>query len=488
MGKDRRSKHRGAEGPSSEQSQYLAEGWFPINRNLLEEIQKKIKAGGYGSVETLVQDIAKDFSLFVHVLRNSAGLLSSEVRGSEPNPFRLLHAVGLESLQSILPASPESVSPHLSAEMSRDQGLCLKSALISSGTAELLGEKVGTDPGMALSASLLRHTGLSLVAWNYPRIYLKALAGTSTIVGGSLDWQLTKVLGYSPRNMGIRLALPGQFNPGLLAIVGERHEDADDTGLALPEDVRLAAKFCAIGETFAKVSDPEHFPISQKEWGDVVSHMHYFLGENAVAKVLDRVNAHLSEYSEVTPKNFDVTLSPEKNVKLSSLYHGKRLLSSNAHVAKCNELLRTKFQAVYSAMTPGEVSIRALEILLMEVIPWAGFARGCLYLLDRDSAFLVPRLKIGDAKLSRYKPVRCETEVITDHPIANALLSSIPIKQKDILLHGERISHISGAVGRGDRGGVLYLELAESAIDSLDNEQMVFFRAIQQAVNDCLGI
>ncbi len=101
--------------------------------------------------------------------------------------------------------------------------------------------------------------------------------------------------------------------------------------------------------------------------------------------------------------------------------------------------------------------------------------------------YLIPRLKIGEGSIKRYRPIRCETEVFTDHPIANALFSSIPIKQKDILLHGERISHISGSIGAAGKGGVLYLEMSEAVEDTLNNEQMICFRAIQRAVNDCLG-
>ncbi|NMC62761.1 MAG: hypothetical protein GYA55_06275 [SAR324 cluster bacterium] len=487
MGKGSRKNQKKFEGLSSEQAAYLQEGWFPVNVKLLSQIQEKLSGNRYSGSHELVKDLSKDFALFTYTLRNCVNMLDAEQRGEENNPVKILENTDLANLSSILSPSASLISNHNLIDMTRDQGLCLKHALISSSTAELLGEKVGIEKGMTFSTSLLRHVGLSLVAWNYPRIYSKALSGLASSGRGGLEWELSKVLGFVPRTAGISLTMPGALNPGLLIALGEYKQDENATVIDIPEDLRLVAKFCDIGETFAKVSDPEHFPMSQKDWDNVVQDIDHYLGHDGVSKVLAGVNENLLNYAHATPKNFDVTLTPEKNVKLSSLYHGKRLLAANPYIAKCNDVIRTKFQSVYSSMVPGQVSIKALEILINEVIPWAGFTRGCIYLMDKNDMYLIPRLKIGTGNISRYRPVRCETEVFTDHPIANALFASIPIKQKDILLHGERVSHISGSIGNGNKGGVLYLELSDEAADSLANEQMVFFRAIQQALNDCLG-
>ena len=488
MGSNYPGKKKSPDGVSSEQTVYLQDGWFPVNGKLLRGIQENIQKGHYSDSRALVEEVSRDFSLFAYTLRGYLSLLDVQKRDQETNPFRMLQCADLATLSSILSVGEEGMSSHSLSEMSREQGLCLKNALLSSSTAALLAEHAGVDKGMTFSAALLRQVGLNLVAWNFPRIYSKALSSVSSEGSGNLECQLTKVLGFSPRSAGVRLTLPGPVHPGLLTMLGEFRQQEDEEQIKMPEVIQLATKFCTIGETFAKVSDPEHFPISQRDWNEVLQEINHYLGSDGVSKILTHVNGQLVNYASVTPKSFDVSLSPEKNVKLSGLYYGKRLLAGNPYIPKCNDFLRTKFQAVYSAMAPGEVSIRALEILLSEVIPWAGFTRGCIYIMDKDETYLIPRLKIGDGTIKRYKPIRCETEVLIDHPIANALFSSIPIKQKDILLHGERVSHISGPIGSSGRNGVLYLEMSDSAADSLDNEQMVFFRAIQQAVNDCLGI
>lgn len=486
MGTNFSGKRKNGDGISSEQASYLTEGWFPANAKLLRRIQEKIGNGAYPGTAALLEDVLNDYALFAYTLRTYMSSVPADFQTLESNPMKILEQAPLASLASILAVPEGRISTHNLTDMVRDQAACLKGTLISSTTAETLAGKVGVDKNLTFSTSLLRQVGMNLVAWNYPRIYSKALASASSD-GNTLERQLFKILGFAPRAIGVKLALPGPVNSGLLTMLGERQMSVE--GDAPPsEQALMVSKFCELGESFSRVNDPEHFTVSQKEWDGLVGDITHYLGRDGMNKILSQVNEKFASYTAVVPKVFDISITPEKNVRLSGLYHGKRLLLANNYIAKCTDLLRTKFQAVYSAMTPGDVSIRALELLMTEVIPRAGFTRGCVYLMDRDNTYLVPRLKIGEGQIQRYKAVRCETEVLSDHPIVNALFSSIPLKQKDVILHGERVSHISGSLGSGERTGVLYLEMAEDAADSLDNEQVTFFRAIQQAVNDCLGI
>ena len=475
-------------GGKQDHAAYLLEGWFPVNSKVLRGIQDKIRNNAYSDTNSLVEDIKGDFSLFTFCLRNLQESQKGEFDITALNPIQIMRQADYATLVSIVSASEGQISTHSFNSMIKDQALCLKNALVSASTAEILGEKVGIDKGMPFSCSLLRQVGLNLVAWNYPRIYSKALGTISEEKAQSLDLELGKILSFNPRSLGIKLALPGRVNPILMNVLGEKLKVSEESEIVIPEDAALTLKFCELGECFAKVSDPEHYPVSSREWSEVMETVNHYLGDDGISRIINRINDQFVNYMPLAPKVFDGDLSPERNVRLSNLYHGKRLLATNPFVAKCNETLKIKFQSVYSSIAPGEVSTEALQKLVAEVIPCAGFQRGCIYLMDKTNSFLVPRLRIGEGNISRYKPIRCETDVLIDHPVANALFSSIPIKQQDVLLHGEQVSHISGAIGTGRQAGVLYLEMSEKSSDSFDNERMTSFKAIQHCLNHCLGI
>ena len=480
-------KSRSAAG-KQDHSAYLLEGWFPVNPKLLHNIQDKIRDKGYSDTAKLVDDIKGDFSLFMYCLRNLPDGMKVGCKYSDLNPVNFLKHLKYEDLASILSVRESQISTHSYSNMFKDQALCLKNALVSASTAEILGEKAGLVKGMSFSCSLLRQIGLNLVAWNYPRIYSRALSVVSDKKSEGIEYELARFLGFNPRSLGIKLALPGKIDPVLLSVLGEKTRLPEDDLESLPEEAALTLKFCEVGESFAKVSDPEHYPVSSREWTEVIDTVNHYIGNDGISMVNSRINDQFVNYAPLAPKVFDGDLSPERNVRLSNLYHGKRLMATNPYVPKCSENLKIKFQSVYSAIAPGEVSTEALQKLVSDVIPMAGFRRGCLYLVDKSNSYLVPRLRIGDGDISRYKPIRCETDLMVEHPVANALFSSIPIKQNDVMLHGERVSHISGSIGNGQQGGVLYLEMSDAAADTLGNEQMISFRAIQCCLNHCLGI
>jgi len=65
--------------------------------------------------------------------------------------------------------------------------------------------------------------------------------------------------------------------------------------------------------------------------------------------------------------------------------------------------LQEEFKKLYAKITPAKIQKENILILVHQIVPKAGFMRGCVYVFEPDSITLVPRLKIGSAELSDFK-------------------------------------------------------------------------------------
>lgn len=84
--------------------------------------------------------------------------------------------------------------------------------------------------------------------------------------------------------------------------------------------------------------------------------------------------------------------------------------------------------------------------------------------------------------------IHCRERTQSESAIVDALYSNLPLKQEGAIMHGQKVSHVTGSIGSGDKTGVLYLEMSDSAASSYENEHILFFKAIRHCLNECLNL
>ena len=456
---------------------YLSRGWFPVNGSHLREIKEKLQGGSYnGDVAALVADLRTDYALLTYCLSSMRKGAASPV-----NPLDTLTSLSMDEFKKLLSVSEGDISNHSFGDILKAQALRFKHTVISCSTGEAIAERTGSNGDLMSSYAILRQIGLHLVAWNYPRVYSKALT-TALTTNEDLEAILKKQLGFSPRGVGARITL-GQMPAEVRLGLGlESPREGSDNEAA------HVSRLCDIGEAFAKINDPEHFPADTRNWKTVVSSINHYLGPKGISIIRERVEANCANYIAVAPKIFETDLSPEKNLEIANQHFAQTLLSTNGHAAKMEGDLKEILFRIYALIRPGQISTDALQLLVSELVPQCGFSQGCVFLIDSSSQALVPRLRIGRRPLNHYKSFLVGAVQHLDNPIVDALYSPTPIKQDNALLFGENVSHVSGAIGQGDKAGVLYLEMGSRLAEFGGMEAVRRFRAIRHTLNDCLAL
>jgi hypothetical protein len=473
---------------------YVGKAWFPVNGPLFHQIKGKLKAGAYDNDRTvLIEDLKCDLSAFAHCLRGLRDFVTEEQRVL--NPLSLLRTIQKEALTELLDINEERISPHYFQPEVKFQNQRIKQTIVSCSTAEVLGRAAQEDSDLYFSCALVRQLGLNLVAWNYPKIYSSALSTVSAMTqreaARSLEQALTRTLGLSPLRIGARVALGWNRCPEVLAGIGV---EVDEPALGWEQSVANAeAKStgerirhsCEISETLARLSDSEYFTATEEDWADFHREINTNLGHKGLTLISQRLDQQSRGYVAISPETFRIDISKEKNLQLANQQYAHKLFEENKAIKSCSKDLQAKFRALYEHVLRTNVSAQGVGILANLVVPACGFNRGCVYLVDERRMMLTPMLRIGDTSLSRFRPLNCNNAA-TDNPALEALSYSTPLIQENVVVAGEMVSHITGAFGNAQKMGVLYLEMSERLRESDRHRALVLFKAIRQALCDCL--
>lgn len=469
---------------------YVARGWMPVQAPVLKDVQRKLAGKLYeGRPNDLIADLRNDFSLFTYCFRQ----LGQKVAGEDRlrSPLDLLRSRSHRELTEIFGVGGNEVSSHDFIGMKEVQLMRLKHQLVSCATVELIAEKQGIDVDVAVMAALFRQLGVALVAWNYPSTCAKAL---STYGGGPADAplhfddEISTIVGFDPHRLGKEFLLSWNADPVMrLALARgdaeEEDEEIDESTRELGDGVR---RMCQVGEALARTNDPNFYPRAVQRWREVEGEVIYFLGQDG----LDRIREHLVEryahYVGFAPKLLGAALSPQRQVDVVNKHYAEKRYAANEHAQRCPEPVKVAFKGVYDSITQNRVSTVALNGLVGEVVPKAGFLRGCVYILDPKRMVLVPRLRLGETR--EYRPVSCACGGERSHPVSEAFHCSMPIVEENVFLNGDFVSHVTGKFGNIDKVGILYLEMTE-ALREVDREnRLLYFKAIRQCLNDCLNL
>ena len=455
---------------------HLSSGWIPINQKAVKLLQQRIRDGEFkDNRSALVQEMKKDIGLIAYIFK-----YASEEENFVDNPMKLLEAAPLDEIDRIMSSLEDLVHGNSFSSSLKPQSLRLRHSLISCATAEALAEKQGINPDLAFSVAMIRQLGLALVAWNYPRIYAKALQSIATS-GEDIETVLHKGLGFSPRQLASQITLNNP-SPDLKLALGLTQSEID-----VPTIGKRLAVITSLSEAFAEMNDPEHYPLITRKWKSITQGITDILGARGMGILQSKISAVAENYADLPYLSLEADLSIEKNLEVANRRFAELQFNDNSSATKIPEDIQQRLLRVYSFIRPNEISPESLQLLIMECIPAAGFKRGCVFLTNVTNE-LIPRLRIGDRTLEEYRSIPSISVVSSDNPIMEALQAQVPIKRDSTVMFGERVSSVSGIIGNAMKSGVLYLEMDEEVARIGGFEPVLRFKAIRHCLNQCLNL
>lgn len=476
-------------------SAHVNDLWFPVNDALLEQIKDSLNEGRYnGDVQALVKEISGDFSLFLYALRELSRLIHEEDPDiSIPenlSPHRFIEWAGLERLEKILSVSSADISSHTLRAPTRAQSMRLEETMVSVSASQVLAERYSVDPDFAFSASLLRQLGYTLIAWNYPVVYQKAIVESTQ--GKALDVALTQMFGFSPSLLALNVVKSWELPRSLWASITDEMPAEETESWTDEDEVRAIqatlVKIAKTGEALARANNPTVYPTAARDWDFARAEITQALGPDGMSLVQERLKENCLTYLELVPHVFTPTfiLDPEGRI---AEYQLKESADRNPFIQQCIPPLAKELTALYAGLKGGEISRESLHTLAKDIVPMVGFGFGCVYTLDPASSLLIPQLAVGKASLKNYPPVDYSTGIPVDAPVSlTAFQSDEPVFRSVLSSGNVYMVHVAAPLGISQRLGVVLLEMRQETFRIDTAQHLLHFKAITQAFNDCLAL
>jgi hypothetical protein len=460
----------------------MSEAWFPASPSIIEQARRWAQDSDPASNTQLAGVLRSDFSLFMHCLKYQAGTSCGEALDASS----VLADGSLERLRPHLATlEAKQVSRHDATSIDRLRLKRLIQPVVSASVAAALAPSQQISAEQAYACALFRQLGLALIAWNYPHIYSRAANLASP--GNSLEAALSKVLGFSPSMLGVAIAHEWRLSPRYRVALGDRGEVST---LEREAGTRLK-KICEIGEEFARATDPDHYPKASGSWQSAANQLLQLLSQAEFDRLMDSIEVNCKTYFALMPdaplrlpaRAGTRALAIEPNARDSD---GK---TRNPYIKHCPALVVSKLSALYRMLSDPSCQVsEQVETLVRNIIPEAGFPRGCVYLLEPESVNLMPRLAVGEGKVAAYKSVNYKNAPSAEDPVLVAYRSRMPLMEVDVPFLGRKVSYVAGCLGENHLAGVLFLEIGKGILTRPDANPLVYFRALRQALEDCLEL
>jgi hypothetical protein len=464
--------------------EHMSKGGIPVNPAALKAVRDLVESGEWKKDPAgLLEAVKSDPGLFVYVAKNMKSL-ADEVREGV-DPLAQLASLEQEKLVKLFHVSDRDVSTHRLRDATPAQMLRVQQAIISARAAEALGPKVDISADLAFSGAVLRQVGHSMIAWNYPDIYARALLHQRA-KGANLDQELQKLVGMTPAQVGSRFAAEWNLSPELRWAVSGDSQRTPPHQIA-PRGTEVDGKLnlrdvCDLSELFAKANDPLHYPDAPEKWAEAERAIEESVGVSLPDAIAGAVQKSLAFISQVTQHALQTPFFrlPEKPNALSA--EQRALIEANPYLRRCSDEVKLHFVPVYRLITKEGVSVEAIRELVDSAIPHLGFVRGCLYLYKPETGTLKPALRVGDLPLSAY-PTLGENE---HHPVAESLQSTVLLKSPFGPLNSNPGTHLYCALLGEKHRGVLHLEVAPEHEENPAYQATLLFNAVRQCILDCL--
>jgi hypothetical protein len=186
-------------------------------------------------------------------------------------------------------------------------------------------------------------------------------------------------------------------------------------------------------------------------------------------------------------ETFKISLTPplpNKEAEAPSQSHD--VLTFHRHFIDFPAPLRQRLEYFYARLNRSSVDRENVRKVTRDLMPFAGFPNGCIYLFNIGSSSLFPHLSIGD-KTRVYDPVYCSRLDTGRDPIAVAFRSSSPITNSGEGGDGDQ-PYIAASFGYIRRVGVLYLELGAELKELHITKALKIFSVLNQALQDSLNV
>ena len=451
--------------------QHVLKPWFPINQEVLQQVRKRFADGEYAKAPgELLKDLKGDFALFTLVVKEliQVGKAEGAPAATLHNPVELIKWGGPERILAILSNDKKLPATHSLHWSEPFQISRLRETAISATTASLLSEKKNLDPEMGFARGVVREIGLNLIAWNYPTLYSKVIEGLKP--GQNLDDELSKELGFTPTLLAVRIMRPDV-------------EEEDPQVEEIERQWNLYDDLCEIGEALARAEHPETYPSAENDWKKAEAFLSETVGEDAIQLVKGRAQQHTIQYEKSLPGTFGSVSSfnPARNIRV----HTKMArVIDDALLKQCPAAVQAALKSLYADIDGERVSRAAVETLIKEIIPKAGFTGGCVFVIDPTSLTLKPRTIIGRVALRSTKDVALDPG---DHAVtALSNVEPLVIESREDL-SSPSLAGIYRALGEQRKVGVLYLESPASDGAPTSRERaLVTFEAMRRALSDVL--
>ncbi|MFM1846906.1 MAG: hypothetical protein RL417_380 [Pseudomonadota bacterium] len=463
---------------------YVSDRWFPVNPELLERIKGDLSEGVYDNdIPALFSDVRQDFSLFLYCLRELSIMLRAIGAELPPNPHDLFVGAGIERLKEILSIDELAVSHHRLKSITPSQQSRLEEALLSASTAQVLASIHHLDGNTCFSAALLRQLGLTLIAWNYPNVYERAVQSLAET--GDLDVAITTILGYSPSLLAVRILEHWGLHEDLLAAIEPLEADwFESEALVGATAAPTFASICTVAEALARANHPDVYPSAERDWARAESVISRQLGPDGLRVIRTIFLESCAGYVGVIRSIFrgGTMLDPEYR---QFSYRHTGLVQRNPYIDQCRPHLAKRLTSFYEDIARStEISQQQLLTLAQEIIPAAGFSGGVVYTIEPTMLRLIPQLTFGKPLIQSNEWV--DTQVLSE-PVARAFESITPITN-EYLIDGNRLVSIAGVLGYSQRVGVVYLEIPRQSFVQSSAAFLTHFKAITQSFNECLKL
>ncbi|RME62095.1 MAG: HDOD domain-containing protein [Candidatus Dadabacteria bacterium] len=471
----------------------IAANWLPVNQELLTQIQKGLKEGAYDlSPEFLIEEITSDIGLFTYCLREISRIKNLD-NESRLDPVKILEETDVATYKKILLVAPEEISTLSLKEAQPHQIGKLKEVLVGASASETLAESELLDSSFAFAAHILRHLGLTLIAWHYPEEFKKVCEEASD--EQEIEVLLAQELGFSPSLLGLAIAKNWKLDPAILLAMGDREAvkklSPDEREDALKTSGRLE-KIAEVSDLLGKAAAPELYTVSEEDLVLAKEYINDKLGESGLRRIFEQTKKRSQAYQKIAPNVFqyDVLLKSapkEKEPKTHSVTLDA-LLKENRFAKYCPQKMVEGLRKVYGMLKARLENKLVLRYLMYSVFPHTGFKRGCVFLLNPELMLLQPKIALGSTPLKDYSPYKAYPSAGGTNPVREAFVCNVPVVRSFAGLFEDSEGSIASIIGLKQRIGVLYVEPSEFLGEGQDHNNLMIFKAFLQTFCDILNI
>lgn len=473
----------------------VSNNWFPFDQSVLGELNSKIK-DETATKEEILLILKKDASLFLLCLKEV--LSAPNIFGaSEPTRefTKYLENASLGQLQQSLEGIAKRSYTHTVASSTNFQKQRLSEMIVSSQTADKLSANDPDINEVACSCSMMRQLGLTLIAWNYPRIFEKVTSKTQS--KDALDSDFAAVLGFTPMMLACTVlekwGLPQYYIEAVKDRSNLKNRKAVESSEQNGKDVfSRVSNICAAGEALARATNPTLYSTAEADIELASEYIESFLGEEGVIDIISSAREKLDDLALEVPPLLQSRARAELDEKIKNKIKGDLLLSKNPYLGALPQNVLHRVSKLYQEIIPNSPAYSSVSLYAKEIFPISGFITLQVYLFDPFERKLYPSLVLGKSKSLIPKNIYLKSLSGQYDLLAEALKTKTPITNSQFFDQGEEISIFASSLGDASTVGVMYVEMLRSKYEKIatgtDLDSLKYFKAFKILLSDCLGL